>query len=118
MKMYKSPSPRMRRTNGRSQEHLPGPGHPAKAPDIPRLERLPLQLLNHQVPTGPGHPAPQARTSGTSQGLGHLEDTGRPAALETPDDRPPADVRYLAASRFGPRPMYPYFHPHLHLDYK
>ena len=49
------------------------------------------------------------RTSGAS---------GRPVPLEPPDVRFPADVRSLAVSSCGLRPMYPFIRPHLHYDYK
>ena len=50
-----------------------------------------------------------------STATGGLEATGRPTAPETMDDRSPADVRYLAASRFGPEAHVPlHFAPLLH----
>ena len=135
MKTDKSPSPRMRRTNGRSQEHLPGPGHPAKAPDIWPQEHLPLQLLHHQVPTGPRHPARQARTSGPASPdiqpflrsrisglLPGNPDTPEPesnmATFTSPDIWHSANARTsgptpgcpasLSAHSKGPMPVYPF----------
>ena len=130
VKTDKPPSSRMKRTNGNGQVHLPGPGHPAKAPDIRPLERLPLQLLRHQVPTGPGHPAPQARTSGPSRGPGYsapcLEIRTPPnpratwpasPAWTSGPPRTPGHPASLSANSKGPRPMYPFYHPRLYILY-
>ena len=128
-KMYKSPSSWMRRTNGKSQEHLPGPGHPAKTPDIRPLERHPLQQHSRQKlqapnirPRQPGHPAspeppdiwPLARKSGPSEPESNKchhsspdirppPQPGHPVSPESPEIRPP-----LSAYSEGPRPVYPF----------
>ena len=124
MKTDKSPSPQMRITNGRSQEHLPGPGHLAKAPDIRPLERHPLQQLSRQKlhapdirPRQPDHPAspeppdirPPARKSGPS------EPESNQCHHSSPDIRhPSSDIRPpVSAHSEGPRPVYPFSH----LDY-
>ena len=65
VKMYKPPSSRMKKTNGRSQGHLRGPRHPATTPDVRPLEHRPsssctaakhLQAPDIR-PRQPGHPA-------------------------------------------------------------
>ena len=85
VKMYKPASSRMKKTNGRSQGHLPGPGHPATTPDVRPLALHPPQPLRRQDTTGPGHPASPARTSGPSQA------PGNPAASS--DIRTPTNPR-------------------------
>ena len=67
MKTDKSPSPWMERTNGRRQEHLPGPGHSAKTPDIRPLEHRPLQQQSRPSLQGPDI-GRLARTSGRRPG--------------------------------------------------
>ena len=54
------------------------------------------------------HPSQNERMTGPS---------GRPAAHEPPDDRSPADVRYLAVSSCRLRPMYPFTYLFVALDY-
>ena len=85
------PSSRMKRTNGRSQAHLLGPGYPSTTPDIRPLELHPPQPLSCQDATGPGHPIlaevsdirPPARKSGhprTREQHGQLHQPGHPAS--------------------------------------
>ncbi|XBI54847.1 hypothetical protein VPH35_036783 [Triticum aestivum] len=111
MKTDKSPSPWTKRTNGKSQEHLPGPGHPATTPDIRPLEHPPQQPPSRSTSTGPGHlalarksgqkpghPAPRTRTYRSC-----LHQPGHPALREGPDIRP-----RLSAHSKGPKPVYPF----------
>ena len=104
MKTYKSPSPRMRRANGSSQEHLPGPGHPAKAPYFRPLERLPLQQHSRrklQAPDDrPGldvRPLEDAITKEREAGQSYKPRPTSPARTtghsQDPDDRPHPDDR-------------------------
>ena len=92
----------MKRTNGRSQEQLPRPGHQAMTPDIRPMDHPPRELPSTYRPRHPasaGHPAKprnpaQARISGAL----HPECiTTNPVS---PDIRPPSsDIQTLAKSR-------------------
>ena len=130
MKTDKSPSSRMKRTNGRRQDHLPGPGHPALTPDIRPLEPRPLQQQSRPSLQGPDirRPArtsgpspdirPEARKSGAT--LQNLQKPTPPARTSGPTARTSGvpgmpgclarrpDVRLpLPARSNGPKPMYP-----------
>ena len=98
VKTDKPPSPWMKRTNGNGQVHLPGPGHPAKSPDIRPLEQPQQQQPRRPSLQGPdirrpartsgqkpGHPAPRYRTSRS-----FALQPGHPASPEAPDIRPDA----------------------------
>ena len=89
VKTDKPPSSRMKRTNGNGQVHLPGPGHPAKSPDIRPLEQPQQQqprrpsLQGPNIRPQPGNPvkSPDIRRHATEH----------PEVLPSiPDIRPPA----------------------------
>ena len=121
VKTDKPPSPRMERTIGNGQVHLPGPGHPAKTPDIRPLEMPPQQPQPSQKSYRARTSGPAPRTSGLpgSSGnpalcpeilprlsrdrrslrrqLGHLAPQPRhPATPEAPDIWPDARTSGLA----------------------
>ena len=88
VKTDKPPSSWMKRTNGNGQVHLPGPGHPAKSPDIRPLEQPQQQqprrpsLQGPDIRPQPGNPAksPDIRRHATEH----------PEVLpSSPDIRPP-----------------------------
>ena len=118
MKTNKLPSPWTKRTNGKSQEHLPGPGHQAPGPSSSAAS----QPLNKDRPrtSGPSPEIrPEARTSGaTHQNLQKLPPLARTSGLlartSGPSGRPghPArrpDIRPRpSAHSKGPKPVYPF----------
>src|SRR3990170_739632 len=122
VKTDKPPSPRMKRTNGNGQEHLPGPGHPAMTPDIRPLEQPHQQQPSRPSLQGPDirRPArtsgpipdirPEARKSGaTHQNLQKPPPSARTSGLSRspghPARRPDIRLRLSAHSK-GPKPMY------------
>ena len=104
VKTDKPPSPWMKRTNGRRQVPLPGPGHPA--PEDVNNSRSPAT----EVLQSPDiRPLPQARTSGHSPDI-------RCPIIERPEAGPrqpghPArgpDIRLFVSRRTsGPQPGHP-----------
>ena len=93
------PSP-SERTSGpdRTTGHTPASGRPEPPDDRHLSTEWKLAEVGNFRTSGAPVPESFQRTSG---------DTGRPVPHERPDDRPPADVRYLSAHSFGPKPMYP-----------
>ena len=71
VKTDKPPSPWMKRTNGNGQVHLPGPGHPAKSPDIRPLEQ-PQQPQPSYKSYRARTSGPAPRTSGLPRSPGNL----------------------------------------------
>ena len=122
VKTDKPPSPWMKRTNGRRQVHLPGPGHPAPE-DVNNSSSPAIEVLQ-----GPDiRPQPQPRTSGSSRSPGNpapRPDIRRHATETTvaepssPDIRPPSPTSGpsgrpghpapLSAHSKEPKPVYPF----------
>ena len=117
VKTIKPPSSQMKRTNGRSQEHIPGPGHPAKTPDIRPLEIHKARHLQKKL-QGPDirHPArtsglpPEIRPPGRISGPGFpntvkMAPTARTSGLRTGHSAPPEapDIRHLQPGHPVPR---------------
>ena len=107
MKTDKLPISWTRRTNGRSQVQLPGPGHPAPGTSPTAAAQPPSTISDRTSGASPGHPAPRQspdirpfpRKSGindrTHPKFGHFSpdirpEPGHPATREAPDIRPPA----------------------------
>uniref|UniRef100_A0A8R7UDI3 Uncharacterized protein n=1 Tax=Triticum urartu TaxID=4572 RepID=A0A8R7UDI3_TRIUA len=114
MKTDKSPSPRMKRLNGRRQEHLPSPEHPAVTPDIRPLEssttaaQPPSAYRPRSGPTSPDiRPFPSSQISGLQPGNPDPSEPegNKPAALartsgcESPDIGPDARTSGLPCLR-------------------
>ena len=117
VKTDKPPSPWMKRTNGNGQVHLPGPGHPAKSPDIRPLEQPQQQQPRRPSLQGPDirRPArtsgpspeirPKARTSGAT--LQNIQKFCPPARTSGPQPGHPAppkapDIRPIARTSGHP----------------
>ena len=118
VKTNKSPSSWMKRTNRRSQEQLPGPGHPTMTPDIWPLEHPPRQPPSTYRPRTSGHspdirPSPDIRAFPWKSGIERQNapeawplQPGHPARAWTSGDSrspghlaPSPDIRHLPACR-------------------
>ena len=95
VKTDKPPSSRMKRTNGNGQVHLPGPGHPAKSPDIRPLEQPQQQQPRRPSLQGPDIRRP-ARTSGPSPEIRPKARTSGATLQNIQKFRPPARTSGLS----------------------
>ena len=102
VKTDKPPSPWMKRTNGRRQVHLPGPGHPAPE-DVNNSSSPAIEVLQ-----GPDI-RPQPRTSGSSRSPGNpapRPDIRRRATETTVAEPSSPDIR-RPARKSGQKPGHP-----------